>query len=1057
MKPIKLILSAFGPYAGEETVDFTKFNEQGLFLITGDTGAGKTILFDAICYALYGDTSGSYRNTKNLRSDYADLKTPTFVEFSFSHQGKEYRVLRNPQYQRQAKRGSGTITQKPDAILYCGEDTPIQGPSNVDNALKDILAISSSQFKQLVMIAQGEFRELLNASTDKRSEIMRSIFQTESYKKMSEILSERKSKAVGEKRRVEESILQYFTDAVPSQTEEIAMKLCQLQGAYSDSKQVRDGQLVVDVLSETIADDTNAFTQQEEKLGAAQEKLQDQKDQKTKAEAINADLLELAERQSEKAELEKQADAIKQAENVLAQQKLATLMVKPAYETWQEKVEQVASLRIYVTQTEKKVKEQKKAVEEASNAVKALETNEEAASKLEQQAAVIENSKASYQKRDDALGAKKTNEELQASLFAQQDGLSAREDELRGKVEEYKQEIAALAKVPEDLIACEKDIDKQSDKNEMMQTVLGKKVPDWKKLVETSQKKAGDYAEASNDFQKKETERYQAEMELERSRAGILAKDLTEGQPCPVCGSIHHPILAQLSPSSMTDVAYKELQKAAETARTEKNNAYTASELAKNTEETCRNGLKEEIIDLLQTETHDKELDALIFELHDYLAAGIANLNTLKQKKNQLSKEKERLESLQTNLKTIQEENLPAIAKKKDEIAEQLVDVLKKLAASQEALNGCCALEYADWNTAEQAANALREKANTLREDYRKAVETRDTEKQKLSGINGQLRQLENDLTNAEQTESEKRVAFYNKLEETEFENEDAFRKMLTTQEKLEDTEKEIRDYYTKVDTNAALLQDAEAKAEGKTWVDMEALNDAIGEQEQLVTGLNAEVTSLNLRLSKNRDALEKIRKQLPDLEKWRREYTLCEDLYQRISGGRTGTNKITLEQYIQGAGFDRIIQSANRRLLPMSNGQYELRRQTTSQDMQSRHFLDLEVLDYHTGKHRPVSDLSGGESFKASLSLALGLADTVSASHGGVQMDALFIDEGFGTLDSNSIESAMEILFSLSGKNAHKLVGIISHREELQRIPQKIQVTKDKKAGSTIEILTES
>lgn len=256
MKPIKLILSAFGPYAGVETVDFTKFNEQGLFLITGDTGAGKTILFDAICYALYGDTSGSYRNTKNLRSDYAEAQAETFVEFWFSHQGKEYHVHRKPEYQRQAKRGSGTITQKPDAILSCDGDAPIQGPSNVDKKLKEILTIDSSQFKQLVMIAQGEFRELLNASTDKRTEIMRSIFLTENYKKMEGILQNRKSKAFGEKCRVEESILQYFRDAAPSQTPETAAKLRRQQEAQAASKQVRDGQLLVDTLAEAVEDDT---------------------------------------------------------------------------------------------------------------------------------------------------------------------------------------------------------------------------------------------------------------------------------------------------------------------------------------------------------------------------------------------------------------------------------------------------------------------------------------------------------------------------------------------------------------------------------------------------------------------------------------------------------------------------------------------------------------------------------------------------------------------------------------------------------------------------------
>lgn len=1056
MKPIKLILSAFGPYAGEETVDFTRFSDQGLFLITGDTGAGKTILFDAICYALYGDTSGSYRNTRNLRSDYAEAETPTFVDFYFSHQGQDYHVRRNPEYQR-PKRGGGTTSQRPDATLYCGGNTPIQGPSNVDKALKEILAISSSQFKQLVMIAQGEFRELLNASTDKRTEIMRSIFQTDGYKRMETILSIRKSKALGEKCRAEESILQYFRDAAPSHTPEVAEKLHRLQEAHAASRQVRDGQLLADTLAEAIADDSDVLKKWQHQLEAAQTELQSQREYKVQAERINADLQALANRQQEKAELEARAGIISQAEKLLSRQKLATLTVKPVFDAWQEEVRRAASLQNAKAQTETNVQNQERTFEKVSETAKALESNEAAAGEREQKAAVIEKSKESYQKRDIALKAKKTNTDAQNALTDYQKKLNDREKSLQDKAENYKLEIAALVRVPEDLIACGNEIEKQSARNEKMQTVLNETVPSWESLVNTAQEKQAMYARASSVFLKQEELRHQAEMELERSRAGILAQQLKEDKPCPVCGSIHHPSPAQLSPSAITDADYKKLQNAADRARREKENAYSTSVLAQNTEQTAQAALKKEIVDLLQTEADDKAPDALIPELKAHLAAETGKLNHLQQMQTQLIQAKARLESLQAALKMIQEEKLPAIAKEKADLAEQLVQVQKKLAAAEATLAGCSALEYADWVTAEKAINAFRQEAGTLRKNYRKAVDARDSENRKLSGLIGQLQQLVSNLETAYKAEAEKQEAFRNGLAQAGFENKETFLKMVTTQKALDETAKKIQDYHTAVNTNAALLRDAEAKAAGKIWVDMEALNAILARQEQVVNGLNKDVSTVNLRLNTNRNALERIREQLPNLAVWQQEYTLCEDLYQRLSGGRTGASKITLEQYIQASGFDRIIQSANRRLLPMSNGQYELRRQTASLDKRSKTFLDLEVLDYHTGKSRPVSDLSGGESFKASLSLALGLADSVSASHGGIQMDALFIDEGFGTLDSNSIESALEILFSLSSKNAHKLVGIISHREELQRIPQKIQVMKDKKSGSTIEIITEA
>lgn len=1056
MKPIKLILSAFGPYAGEETVDFSRFSEQGLFLITGDTGAGKTILFDAISYALYGDTSGSYRNTKNLRSDYADPQTKTFVDFWFSHQGKEYHVCRNPEYQR-PKRGGGTTSERSNAILYCGEDTPIEGLSNVDKALKDILTISSSQFKQLVMIAQGEFRELLNASTDKRTEIMRSIFQTDGYKRMEMTLSDRKSRAFSKRRGVEDSILQYFADAVPSQTPEIARILQQRQREHSAAKQVRDGQLLVDTLTEAVKDDCTALAQWEETLEAAGKELQAQRDRKTQAEAINADLQALSDRLKEKEELAARADAVSRLKKTLDRQKQATLTGKSVYDAWQHEVRQTSGIETALTKTREKTDEQAQRAKQSAEAVRALEDNEAKAREQEQKAALIEKSRESYQMRDEAAAAWKTNSIKQTELEKQQSDLLKREQELLAGETSCKQEMAALAEVPEKLIACTAEIEKQSDRVERIRILLEETVPSWKNLAADAQNKDGLFRRASVGYIEKEEARHQAEMALERSRAGILAQSLKDGQPCPVCGSVHHPAPARLAPSAMTDAAYKKLERDAKTAREEKERAGNDSQAARAKEAQSREALGKSILALLQTDAAGADILTLIGALQARLADESAQLDALRREKGRLEAQKRRLEQLQAALKRVQEELLPAIGKKKESLADQRTQVQLAMTAAQTALRGFSTLEYANWHDAEQVMNACRQKAGALREARRKAEDACKKEEQLLSSLRGQLQQLEVNLENARLTEAQKRQAFFEMLAQTAFETEAAFLEMVTTQEALDETAKQIQDYDTAVNTNAARLRDAQDKAEGKVWVDMDALNAALSEQEQKVGSLNETVGAIRMRINTNQKALERIEKQLPDLVTWQREHELCEGLYQRISGGKTGTSKITLEQYVQASGFDRIIQSANRRLLPMSSGQYELHRQTTNQDKRSKTFLDLEVLDYHTGKSRPVSDLSGGESFKASLSLALGLADTVSASHGGVQMDALFIDEGFGTLDSNSIESALEILFSLSGKNNRKLVGIISHREELQRIPQKIQVTKDKKTGSTIEIITET
>ena len=289
-----------------------------------------------------------------------------------------------------------------------------------------------------------------------------------------------------------------------------------------------------------------------------------------------------------------------------------------------------------------------------------------------------------------------------------------------------------------------------------------------------------------------------------------------------------------------------------------------------------------------------------------------------------------------------------------------------------------------------------------------------------------------------------------NEIDENGFSSMEEMLKCVASEGEIASSDKVIKEYDQAVATNQKQLLDAKADAEGKTVIDMEALKAVCKEQSAKVDLIRTNYHKCETRIDRNKEKQESILDRREELEKARKENTICQRLYNLVKG-TTGNGKITLEQYIQAAGFDGIIAAANRRLLPMSDGQYELYRQEDSLGRKSSNFLDLEVLDNCTGHRRPVGNLSGGESFKASLSLALGLSDTVSSNLGGVQMDALFVDEGFGTLDRKSIDSAMEILINLTGSN--KLVGIISHREELmENIPQQIKVKKTKD-GSQITV----
>ena len=256
MKPIKLIISAIGPYADEPLeIDFSQFSGKGLFLISGDTGAGKTTIFDAICFALYGETSGHYRDTKNLRSQYAAPGTKSYVDFYFTHQGEEYRIYRQPGYLRAKQRGEGLIEEKEKAVLYCGAETPQEGKTQVDRRIKELLSISFEQFKQIAMIAQGEFWELLNASTQERTEILRTIFMTERYQRLEQKLRERRNAGLNEKKRLENSVVQYFNEAAAGPKSQLAEDLQKLQEQTAASGGAWDLAAMLDLLAALLAED----------------------------------------------------------------------------------------------------------------------------------------------------------------------------------------------------------------------------------------------------------------------------------------------------------------------------------------------------------------------------------------------------------------------------------------------------------------------------------------------------------------------------------------------------------------------------------------------------------------------------------------------------------------------------------------------------------------------------------------------------------------------------------------------------------------------------------
>ena len=417
-----------------------------------------------------------------------------------------------------------------------------------------------------------------------------------------------------------------------------------------------------------------------------------------------------------------------------------------------------------------------------------------------------------------------------------------------------------------------------------------------------------------------------------------------------------------------------------------------------------------------------------------------------------MEKDSKTLTKAEKDLEDAQGPKTEKLARDKEDFSKKRQNVEKERAEKEAVLKTLSKLSFDSWGTAESERDKARTKKKSILDRIEKSDEESKKAEKTLASEKSALETLEKSLAKENKEEEERKQKLEVVVKKHQFESVEEMLGFVLSEDEIAESDDEISNYKQEVTTNKKQLEDAEKDAKGRKLIDVDKLKEKCDTQNEEVSKKREISNSIKNRLKGNEEKLEKISSQESELERARKENGICTRLYNLVKG-TTGNGKITLEQYIQAAGFDGIIAAANRRLLPMSDGQYELYRQEDSLGKKSNTFLDLEVLDNTTGHRRPVGNLSGGESFKASLSLALGLSDTVSMNLGGIQMDALFVDEGFGTLDRKSIENAMDILINLSGTS--KLVGIISHREELmENIPQQIRVKKTKD-GSKLTIET--
>ena len=1061
MRPTKLIISAFGPYA--ETmpeIDFTQFEERGLFLISGDTGAGKTTIFDAICFALYGTTSGTYRDTKNLRSEYAKEGVESYVDFYFTHQGKNYHVWRQPGYERRKLRGTGTVTVKEKAVLYEEGKVPVEGLNNVNAAVIRLLNIDEKQFKQISMIAQGEFWNLLNAKTEERTEILRTIFQTNGYKNIEFKLKERMDESYKAKMRAESSIVQYFGDVVADENDEKAEELRELQRRASGAGSAWNVGEMLSMIEAILESDQEKLQLRSNELELAKEKRDKIKAELATAKDNNSIIEKAAALQTEKKELEEKRQTIENLVLLVNKQRDARRNVYPLYSNWTAKAGERSATDRKVRGGEQLLVQKQENAAGAEKALKEAQAQKETAEELRKKADKISEEEPLYQRRDELTNAIKRLIKNAELLDGQRVKIESAEKSLAERILSLRSSVDALKNKPEEQAKASIRMDKITDLRNRMLVIQNEQLPLLIKNQNEYLNKKDEFSKERDLYDRGVRRREQAERILENCRAGILASGLEEGQKCPVCGSVHHPEPARLPEQVVTEEELKNLKSEESSLLEKKNKAMAEVESARASFGEAGKWLKSAVIECLRNPVLQRDdrnweefkIKELMVPLSELKKEADEEDRSLKEQLAGLDSDCAKLKKDRELLDKAQGEETQKLNESKERYLSQKQQNEKDTVERETALKAIGELRFKDWERAKESRDAASKEADRIVSKIEEAQKNKETADKEVAALKATILTLKENLAAQKEEEDKLRKELDHALTEHGFESDDQMKEFAVSEKEITASEKVINEYKQKAETNKVRLAEAEKEAEGRERIDVEALENVSLEQDKCVKEISDHVNAIEYRIRINREKRDNISGQRVKYEEASHQNAVHTRLHNLVKG-QTGNGKITLEQYIQASGFDGIIAAANRRLKPMSDGQYELYRQEDSLGKRSNTFLNLEVLDNYTGHRRPVGNLSGGESFKASLSLALGLSDTVSSNLGGIQMDALFVDEGFGTLDRKSIENAMDILVNLSGAN--KLVGIISHREELmENIPQQIRVTKTKN-GSTIVIDT--
>ncbi|MGL6065118.1 MAG: AAA family ATPase [Fusobacteriaceae bacterium] len=1037
MRPIKLTMCAFGPYAKEQEIDFEELKGRNIFVISGKTGSGKTTIFDAISFALYGEASGESRQPDSLRSHFADDDKETYVELEFELRGQRYTVNRVPAQRKKKARGEGYTQKGADATLTLPDGKVITKVTPVTNKLIEILGITKEQFKQIVMLPQGEFKKLLLADSVERESIFRKIFNTYDFEKIQMELKE-KAATLSKKRTKNKDKMQTHLEGIKGEHDIVI-------GEYIDFL------LVIEKLKELIEKDTKSYKEITKEAKTIDTKLEEKAKEKNNLENNNQLLREkenilkivedllTREKEFENKTIDiingKNAKEVKYIEDKFIESKNKHVKREEDYKRTLENIEKLKiSFNIAndnLTKEESKDEERQKQAVEIDN-LKTLEPKILEFDNLKND--LVKLNKISDEGKTQITKTKELNEKLKAEKVSNETQLK---------------EIATLETKKVEL---ENNIsNKTKTINELKE--LFKTIATYKTNKDNHFKLSEEYLLFEKEYLKVKTNYETMDNLYKKEQAGILATKLEQNKPCPVCGSTNHP-----SPATIENNA----------------NIPTKEELK----------LGKEKLDSLEKENTEKlgGLKALKEKIENYLEFVNNNLSKLEPSlnidrdyndntQNEVTlKGKElkgEIDNLTKELVTIKEK-----VALKEIVSKKITDIENNLIYNEKLLNELEEKEKEDLKDISKVTAKIEEykknipqeikdikilkelidnKTKILEESKKRLVKLREEKEILSKKLESEISISQEIFKSLEELKLEiknNKIYFETIMKEKLFEDVTAYEKAKLNILKVETLEKEVEEYNAKLTFEKSRKEEVLKKTKDLVFIDTANLDIEINSIKESKKQLDSKLKTQYSILESNKDILKKVEALNKEFKEIEEEYRVVGELADLANGRKSPY--ISFERYILASYFEDIIEAANIRLEKMTGDRFSLTRKTTKSKGAGQKGLELEIYDNYTDSSRDVSSLSGGESFKASLSLALGLSDVVQSSAGGVSLDTMFVDEGFGTLDPQSLDNAIDSLLDL--QRGGRLVGIISHVEELkERVDAKLEVTSTSK-GSKAE-----